>query len=116
MEKRKEKHSLPASLAVEASYVMAMVILALAVLIKGAYGQCRRTTRAMNLHYAAEMLRSQEEPRDKSWSWGHVTVKSGQVEGYMMSGDWKKEITVSIYEPEETLRKLTIPEEIGGKR
>lgn len=116
MEKRKKGRCLPAGIAVEASYVMAMVILALAVLIKGAYGQCRRITRVMNLHCAVQMRRSQEEPQEKSWPWGYVSIESGRVKGYMRSGAWEKQITVPFHEPEETLRKLTIPEEMGGRQ
>lgn len=116
MEKRKKGRGLPAGIAVEASYVMAMVILALAVLIKGAYGQCGRITRVMNLHCAVQMRRSQEEPQEKSWPWGYVSIESGRVKGYMRSGDWEKQITVPFHEPEETLRKLTIPEEMGGRQ
>ena len=41
-------------------------------------------------------------------------VRTGK--GYMRSGAWEKQITVPFHEPEETLRKLTIPEEMGGRQ
>lgn len=97
-----------ASLTVEASYVMAMVIVALAVLIRAAYSQCARTTDAMKLHWRVEQLRCQEDDQEKALERGQVTRESGKVEGYIKSAGWEKEISAGAYEPEEALRLITI--------
>lgn len=98
----------PASLTVEASYVMAMVILALAVLIRTAYGQWARTTEVMKLHWRVEQLRYQEEDQERSLGHGQVTRESGKVEGYVQTPGWEKAISAGVHEPEEALRIITV--------
>ena len=71
-----------ASLTVEASYVMAMVVFALAVLVRTAYSRCVETAEVMKLHWRVEQLRYQEEDREKSLNFGQVVKSSGKVEGY----------------------------------
>lgn len=99
---------LEASLTVEASYVMAMVILSLAVLIRTAYSQCARTTAVMKLHWRVEQLLGQEEDQDKALDHGQVSREDGKVEGYIRTAGWEKEISVGVHEPEEALRLITI--------
>lgn len=107
--KERTKHAMaPASMTVEASYVMATVIIALAVLIRTAYGQCARTTGVMKLHWRVEQMRYQEEDQERSLDHGQVARKSGKVEGYVQTAGWEKAITAGVYEPEEALRLITI--------
>lgn len=107
---------LSASLTVEASYVMVMVILALAVLVRAAYVQCGRTTDVMRLHYAVEQLRYREDDQKKALLRGQAERKNAQVEGYIDARTWKKEITVKVYEPEEILRKIAVFERDSTER
>lgn len=117
MKSRNQKEErLPASMTVEASYVMALVIMALAILIKSAYGQCRRTTQIMKLHYAVEQVRSREDLEEKDLSWGRVFKNSAWAEGNARIEDWEKQIVIPLHQPEEILRMLTIFEESGGER
>lgn len=102
-----------ASLTVEASYVMPMVIFALAVLVRTAYGECIETTEVMRLHWRVEQLRYQEEDQEKILDKGKVSKNSEKVEGYIHFPEWEKEITAGVHEPEETLRLITIFEPDG---
>ena len=52
MEKAPGARRISASMTVEASYIMAMVLLSLAVLIRTAYFECGKTTKIMQLHWA----------------------------------------------------------------
>ena len=97
-----------ASLTVEASYVMAMVVFALAVLVRTAYSRCVETAEVMKLHWRVEQLRYQEEDREKSLNFGQVVKSSGKVEGYIHDGDWEKESAAGVHEPEEALRLITM--------
>lgn len=106
--KKAENAVVAASLTVEASYVMAIVIVALAVLIRTAYSQCARTTDVMKLHWRVEQLRCQEEDQEKAIERGQVTRESGRVEGYIKCAGWEKEISAGAHEPEEALRLITI--------
>ena len=118
MDRAEKEIRLPASMDVEASYVMTMVILALAVLIRAAYAQCSRTVRVMYLHRAVEQMRCREGAEgEETLAYGTVWKGSGKVKGTVKSEIWEKEITAGIHEPEEFLRTLTIfvPEEGGGR-
>ena len=102
---------LPAGITVEASYVMAIVILSLAVLIRTAYAQWRKTAEVMDLHYHVEQARYQEGEVSRNLSRGMVEKRDDEVEGYIDTGRWKKEISVKIYEPEKLLRKIAVFEQ-----
>ena len=56
-----------ASYTVEASYIMSMVILSLAVLIRAAYGQYLDKTSLFLMNYAVERLYGQEERSFAIW-------------------------------------------------
>ena len=71
---------LPASMTVEASYVMAIVILALSVLIQTAYRQCHKTTEVMRLHRLIEQLCYEETEQSCSLLNGKVSSNSKEVE------------------------------------
>ena len=113
---RKEKESLPASMTVEASYVMAMVLMALSVLIRTAYGEFCWTTEVMNLHGIVQKHRFREEDQESILNHGQVKKDSGEVEGYVGISGREKEIITKIYEPEEVLRMLTIFSGEGGQQ
>lgn len=108
----RRKHSLPASCTVEASYVMAIVILSLALLIRTAYEQCRETTGVMRLQHIVEFVRCQEDGQQKEFSFqdisGNALRKVDTVYGTAAGSDWKKEIESDVYEPENRMRMLTI--------
>jgi len=93
---------------VEASYVMAIVIFTLAVLIRTAYFQYRKTGEVMGLHCVVEQLRCREEEQAKILPHGQAERSGSQVEGYIDGGTWKKEITAGVHEPEGFLRKIGI--------
>lgn len=95
-----------ASMTVEASYIMVMVLLSLAVLIRTAYVECGKTAKIMELHRAVERLRFGEEAQEKRLPHGQAKRDKDQVEGYIEGGSWKKEILSGVYEPEEMLRKI----------
>lgn len=101
-----------ASYTVEASYIMAMVLLALAVLIRAAYTQCREETGIFRLHHVVEQLRGQETQIQKEFSggtWrGQAHRDETQVMGKVQGQTWEKEIQADVYEPEEMMRMLTI--------
>lgn len=95
-----------ASLTVEASYVMSIIILALVILVRTAYMRCGKTAEVMRLHCAVEQLRYREEEQKKIFSCGQAQRKGSQAEGYIDRGTWKKEIAAKICEPEEFLRRI----------
>ncbi len=101
-----------ASYTVEASYVMAIVILSLAVLIRAAYGQCTEITGIMRLHHMIELVRSKEDSAEMEVSLsgmnGSVIRKGGEVSGAASGSAWEKEIRVAVHEPEKWMRMLTI--------
>lgn len=97
-----------ASFTVEVSYVMAMVIFALAMLVRTAYSQCVETTEVMKLHWRVEQLRYREEDQEKALDNGQVSKSSEKVEGYIHLEGWEKEITAGVHQPEEALRLITI--------
>ncbi len=101
-----------ASYTVEASYVMAIVILSLAVLIRTAYGQCVEFTGFMRLHYMVEFVRSREAETEKKLSLsgggGSVQRKDDEVSGTAVGDGWEKEIEASVHEPEKLMRMLTV--------
>ena len=109
-------HSLSAGITVEASYVMALVLMVLAVLIRTALGQCRYTTQVMRLHHVTEQLRYQETDEERTWSHGQVRRKNGHVDGYAKTDGWEKRITEKAHEPEEILRMLTIFQQKEGQQ
>lgn len=105
---------LSASMTVEASYVMAVVLLSLSVLIRTAYIRCGKTAEVMELHRAVERLRFGEEAgQKKTLPHGQAERGTRQVEGYLNAGPWEKEIISEIYEPEEVLRKMAVFEKNG---
>ncbi len=108
-----------ASYTVEASCVMAMVLLSLAMLIRTAYGRCRQETGIMKLHHTVEMLRCREDETDwdfSSGAWtGQAERDAGQVSGSAYGEDWKKEITVQLREPEQMMRMLTVFDGLTGR-
>lgn len=110
-----KEHQLSASITVEASYVMAVVIMSMAVMIRAASGQCLRTAQVMHLHHMVEQLRYRESDEERTWGYGKAARDSGQVEGYVKTEDWEKEIRERVHEPEEILRLLTIFEGEGGQ-
>ena len=106
MEKAPGARRISASMTVEASYIMAMVLLSLAVLIRTAYFECGKTTKIMQLHWAVERLRIGEEGQEKPLPHGQAKRDKDQVKGYIDTGSWEKEIISGVYEPEEMLRKI----------
>lgn len=113
---------LPASITVEASYVMAIVLLSLACLIGVAYDRCREYTAVMTLHYHVERMRGQEAEKKAdlaSASWkGQVKRDEKRVIGQAEGEGWSKVITVDIHMPEEFMRKAAAAKEglglLGG--
>ncbi len=111
--KNRKINKCSASITVEASYIMGMVILVMAVLIRTAYFQCQKTVETMRLHYIVECLRSREDKQIKILPHGQAERTLEQVEGYIDTGTWKKEITAGVYEPERILRNMAAFEKNG---
>lgn len=111
--------SLRASYTVEASCVMAIVLLSLSMLIQTAYSRCRQETGVMRLHHTVEMLRCREEETQwdcSSGAWsGQAVREDGQVSGTAAGDDWQKEITARIRDPESMMRMLTVFDDLTGQ-
>ena len=102
----RQRRVVSASMTVEASYVMALTILALAVMIRASGFQRQKTVDVMNLHCAVERLQYREDERQAELPFGRVEREGGRIKGYTNTDKWKKEIDVKFSEPEEILRKL----------
>lgn len=97
-----------AGLTVEASCVMAVILLSLSLMIRTAYGRCRKYTEIMGLHYAVEQLRTQEDEERRTLTHGQAAKAAGNVKGYISAETWEKKIESEVYEPEERLRKAAV--------
>lgn len=83
-----------ASYTVEASYIMSMVILSLAVLIRAAYGQYLDKTSLFLMNYAVERLYGQEENKSEALQYGSVSgnavrTKSPGDRDHLRSGSYE---------------------------
>ena len=96
-----------ASYTVEASYIMSMVILSLAVLIRAAYGQYLDKTSLFLMNYAVERLYGQEENKSEALQYGSVSGNAvrtkTQVTGTICGQDHMRSIQKRVHEPEEVL-------------
>lgn len=101
-----------ASYTVEASYIMSIVILSLAVLIRAAYGQYRDKTSLFLMNYAVERLYGQEDKRNESLQYGSASGSAErtktQVTGTIRYQDRVRSIQKRVHEPEEALWMMTI--------
>ena len=101
-----------ASYTVEASYIMSMVILSLAVLIRAAYGQYLDKTSLFLMNYAVERLYGQEENKSEALQYGSVSGNAvrtkTQVTGTICGQDHMRSIQKRVHEPEEVLWMMTI--------
>lgn len=105
-----------ASCTVEASYVMAMVIFLLAMLIKVSYGKCEEVTGSLRMHHAVYQLRGQEggdriEFTAGQWE-GSVGREQNRLVGGAGNGKVERKIEMPIHNPEEIMRKMTIVEDV----
>ncbi len=101
-----------ASYTVEASYIMAIVIFALAVLIRSSYAQCQETTGQLKLHHMVYQLRGQETGEEMDFAvgqWdGSVKRERNLIKGRLHGDGWNREIEVQVHAPEEMMRRMTI--------
>ncbi len=108
---------LHASFSIEASYVMAIVLMALSLLIREAYFRCRQTTGAMRLHHTVELAKGQEQ--EDIWeisgdAWFGQTERdrdafgNARITGSASGDGWEKEIRENAHEPENMMRLLTV--------
>lgn len=114
---RAAKLRFKASYTVEASYVMAIVLMSLAALIGAACRQSQEETATMRLQHMVELMRSQEEEDERTfegaaWS-GNARREGNKVVGSVSGDGWSKEIEVKIHEPEDMMRMLTIFDGLG---
>jgi len=106
---------LAASYSVEASYIMAITLLALSVLIRNAYAKYAEETNIMWMHHIVEQFRGREMDEEDAerkfgggeWN-GMVTRNEKEVEGVVRGGQKEKEIQARVHEPEEMMRMMTI--------
>lgn len=108
MGKKRRIGKLSASITVEASYVMAMVLLALSIMIRTAYVRWEKATEIMHLHHVIEQLRNQEEEQNRLLKHGQVRREKETAEGYIRTETWEKRIEAGVYQPEEELRKWSV--------
>ena len=73
------KRRFSASYTVEATYVLAITLLALSVLICSGYTKYKEETGIMRLHHMVEQVRGQEQKEDRS----HIEVKNHEPENMM---------------------------------
>ncbi len=117
-----KKRGKRASYTVEASCVMAVTLMSLAMLIGTAYRRSREETGIMRLHHLVELVRGQEEEKEMdiagtAWK-GSVRRESSGGAGSVRGDGWGKEIEIHAHEPENMMRMLTIfdhlEERFGG--
>lgn len=105
------------SYAVEASVVMAVILLALAVLIQTAFRQCRQVTGMMRMHQMVELLRHGEEDSADTLTVGGSAYRieagrsGSRAEGTLTGDGWSRGIRQGVFEPEAFMRMLTLIEE-----
>ena len=103
---------IPASYTVEASYIMSIVILSLAVLIRTAYGQYRDKTSLFLMNYAVERLYGQEDKKSEPLQYGSASGNAErtktQVTGTIRYQGRVRSIQKRVHEPEEVLWMMTI--------
>ena len=101
-----------ASYTVEASYIMSIVILSLAVLIRAAYGQYRDKTSLFLMNDAVERLYGQENNKNETLQYGLASGNAertkSQVTGTIRCQDRVRSIQKRVHEPEEVLWMMTI--------
>lgn len=101
-----------ASYTVEASYIMSIVILSLAVLIRAAYGQYRDKTSLFLMNDAVERLYGQENNKNETLQYGLASGNAErtkiQVTGIIRCQDRARSIQKRVHEPEEVLWMMTI--------
>ncbi len=109
--RRRKRRGPAASGTVEASYVMAIVMLSLSLLIRTAYERCRENTGVMRLHHMVELARCREEEEETEISLpainGKVLRRGDTVCGAAGRG-WQKEIEAKVHRPENRMRLLTV--------
>lgn len=97
---------------VEASYIMAMVLLSLSVLIRSGYTKYKEETGIMRLHHVVEQLRGQEKEEDKVLNLGEWNIEAGRfktkAEGTFKDRGRQKKIQAGVHEPENMMRLLTV--------
>ena len=101
-----------ASYTVEASYIMSIVILSLAVLIRAAYGQYRDKTSLFLMNDAVERLYGQENNKNETLQYGLASGNAertkSQVTGTIRCQGRVRSIQKRVHEPEEVLWMMTI--------
>lgn len=125
----KSRRGVNGSLTVEASCVMAIVLLSMSVMIHEAGRVHDETAGAMNLHEAVEKVRHEKYLNmDEAESavqrhMGHLMSfpsykvglerKSGRIKGRGAGGRWTRDIEERAFRPETFLRKITLIESLG---
>lgn len=127
----REKRRLQGSFTVEAAYIMALVFLVTAVIIRQAGRLHDETAGAMVLHEGVEKSRheKQEDP-DKIARKGEENMglllsfplyqmslekRGRQIRGFGAGGDWGYSIEIEEFRPECFLRKVTLLEDLGER-
>ncbi len=110
-----KKITFSASYTVEASYIMAIVLLSLSCLIQTAFVRCREAVGTMRLHQVVEQLRGQEKEQQREWTIGQGAGQAERLKdkavGRTELPGGEKEIWSSIHAPEDMMRMMTIFDE-----
>ena len=108
------KKGYSASYTVEATYMMAIVLVVLAMLITVSYDRCQEVTGMLRLHHVVCQLRGEEEIAEQEFAVGqkHGYVKRGEsrITGNVGTGERERSIEMKLHEPEEVMRRKTILE------
>ncbi len=121
----KGKQCCRASYTVEASYIMAIVLASLAILIQTAFDRYRQETGIMRLHHVVEQMRGQmtETEREltdtawqgsvqmkdnKIWSLDNLPWEGPEVKGSVEGNGWQKEISAHVHSPEDMMRMMAL--------
>lgn len=120
---------LKGSLTVEAAWIMAVVLLAAACMIRTAGRLHDRTKGAMILHEMTEKYRHEKELsaedaagdlQDRGDLWMSfqefaldIEEKGKWRQGKAEEGDWEHRIQMEVFRPETFLRRITLIEDLG---
>lgn len=128
---KRNDRGLSGSLTVEAAWIMAVVLLSLAVMLHEAGRIHDETKGAMNLHEAVEKGRHERKQEigavalkaeermglRLSFPSYQVSLKrgKGKIQGEGKGGSWRHEIESREFRPERFLRQITLIEGLGDK-
>lgn len=118
--KKKAEGAYSASYTIEASYIMAIILGALTILLSAAYDQCRQETGIMRLHHQVELVRGQDDDKKIEFTSGGAAgkceKKRNEISGEIKGDNWGREISAKAHRPEEFMRMISVFQEESGDK